>query len=737
MATLPLECIHAIVWNTCDLSTLYALLTVNRAVFKAAARRLWHNPLELIPQTHNWELAFERLAKFILSQAYPASSRFGQSTIKFPYTGMEEARSILFSYFELDRPAHTAAPAQTMLDYLSFIRAFADSPVLTSLGFKSGPPAKVLRNKMEIDYMEGLCYYQNEVIWAVCRSPHRLQQLTTLQIPLWRWNILNQYIGAVPQMKHLRHIVFDARIADHAGMTDEAGGDELLHWVLIFVETFVRHHGDRQLQRLDFLGGPYEPDDSEMTLELLSLVKEAVPFCSAPSSLGMLNWEDCLQNLEELDLGHVRSICLNSDMPLDGTLYDKVHACFLTLLRRCSSLEVLQGEVNREGLFNQSGVEHLADLNLQRTMMPNLRTVDITYPNGDFNSAVRYIMQTFGASLQVLNIRGALGEDRRPKTGGIIINTDPSVGLPQAKRILIDKGSAALVFHPQSLGLMPNLEILELSPERDVWYAHEDSLRASMDRIDKDEDISSMKDYQHLWSWDWSCPRLRNLRLGGEFAAGFHFKWLACCPHLQELLLFLEPRNYGLDGYRVEWFTHGEVQGSSGNILSEQPSSPSSPSSAVLEQAQETKKGEPFVLSDLRTITLEGRWHLSDSACDQLLDSIAPRLVQLILSDCKTHPSIQRLVHHGEKHPYLRRISVVDPSFYDEQALLAAGLDTAETDFEFPEELGSDLGDIYSLPSKAESTELSSGAHDLRETYCVYEINYDLYRYAPPDATRH
>ncbi|KAG0017504.1 hypothetical protein BGZ81_010711, partial [Podila clonocystis] len=57
--TLPMELILAIVWRVPDLPTLHSLLTVNRAVFEMAARRLYFAPLDMVVQANDWTQAFE------------------------------------------------------------------------------------------------------------------------------------------------------------------------------------------------------------------------------------------------------------------------------------------------------------------------------------------------------------------------------------------------------------------------------------------------------------------------------------------------------------------------------------------------------------------------------------------------------------------------------------------------------------------------------------------------------
>ncbi|KAG0264227.1 hypothetical protein DFQ27_001346 [Actinomortierella ambigua] len=745
MPRLPLECIEAIVWHTCDLPTLRSLLTVNHAVFRVAARRLWHNPLETVAQTSDWGLSFERLAKTIFYHFSPAAL---PPPPRLPITFPNQARNILTGYFALDQPTNTAATAalkQPTLDYFSMIRALVDSPVVLSLALKSGPPAEALSLNLDVGYPAACCYYHDEVIWTICRDHRRMQRLTMLQIPLWRWNV-DRYINAIPQMKQLRHVVFDARYAINGEVDDDSVANEFIQRALGFIREFVRHHGDRQLHQVEFLTGQYESSNQEEFQTLVGLLKDLIPCCRAPSILGPFNWNDCLQNLAVLDLGHVRSIAVNKRLALS--------------------------EANARGTD---------------TSLLALLVVDLKYPDGDLSDAVCTILRAFGASLQSVVVQGASQGDMynvyRGGRPGVVISTN-FVGLPQLKKLCIDtmdqlefspqafhhcpllqslsltdrsyarstwitrqdtwampmlrelvlQGSVAMTFNPLSLSSMPNLETLDLASEREWGYFFGCTFDSMEYREEEDDEAMPGRARPRVmrgWTWDWPCPQLTVLRLRGEFAARIRFKWLACCPRLQELQVYLGLRHHhSVDLDDEQYPPLEEEECNSGIIVEEQDLSVSSLSSPSASSVQE-QVSRSFVLPDLRSVRLDGRWHLSDRACDQLLHGVAPRLVELILYYCSTRPSIERLVKHGERHPYLRQVSLADFTFHQQEELLTAGLTNAEFGFDSPGEVGP-LSDIFSLPSKAESAVQSPLGHDARDSFCCYDINFDTYRYRPP-----
>ncbi|KAF9279245.1 hypothetical protein BGZ68_008051 [Mortierella alpina] len=725
--SLPMELIHAIVWRVPDLPTLHSLLTVNRAVFEMAARRLYFAPLDMVVQANNWIQAFEKLARAILESSLRASDSFNSisalppaPTPSFPTVRRDQLEKDLIHVYSIDVPATQAY--QPMLDYFAHMREFAEPPaVLDSIENEIWkdrflPIDFPLPRRREYNYNT----HHVELFWALTKD--RLQQLRRIQIPAWK-GAIERYVDAIPHMTQLCSIAFDML----EGPVEEGG--ELVDVVYgragDFIRRFVQYHGPKHsLRQVNLLVNRSDVSDREQQRlaeraikDLLLPSQHLVP----PLMVQRFNWEECIQNLDQLDLSHVRSISMERGMSwaqLQSRWPDKTLG---SILEQCPSLEALRYsplsdeeasswitclERLRENTFDRLRFHHLA----------NLKVLDLACPSHLTTNMIHSVFNAFGHLLEVfilsfirrqddnVTMGGPDAPGLQPRVGGLPrlkklkigcklqLDLDPNAlshcpvldtlmiadggrsypgGGPPAPeygrrqevwhmpllRVLELSGAFARKFHPQSLTTMTRLEQLELTGTLPSTPWLPDVVAPEQESLYDNE--------EHLphapdWTWDWHLPNLKVLKLDGEFAMALDFRFLRFVPALEVADLVI-----GAEHPRLLSF-ESLLPPAEENIASKRNGDTTTTTTVAV----------AAVAPHLHTVRFLGPWvTLDEGAFHRFAMEACPRLIHLVILENQRGLGKPGLVRLGVKHPYLRVIRDCTPFTLDDANQLANSLE--------------------------------------------------------------
>ncbi|KAF9290154.1 hypothetical protein BGZ88_007461 [Linnemannia elongata] len=727
--TLPLELIHAIVWRVPDLPTLHSLLTVNRAVFEMAARRLYFAPLDMVVQANNWIQAFEKLARAIIESSLHTSSSFYSisslpPTPSFTVAHRDQLQKHFIHVYGIDVP--TAQGYQPMLDYFAYMREFAEPPaVLDSI------ENEIWKDRfLPINFLLPRGWENNyntphvELFWTLTKD--RLHQLRRIQIPTWK-GALERYVDAIPHMTQLCSIAFDMLECP----LQEGGElvDVVYDRAVDFVRRFVQYHSPNKhsLRHVNFLVNWSDVSDREQQRlaerairDLLSPSHGLVP----PLMIQRLNWEECLQNLNRLDLSHVRSISMERGMSwaqLQSRWPDKTLG---SILEQCPSLEAFRYStlIDEEAASLITWLERIQESTFDRLRfhrLANLKVLELACPSHLITDMVHSVFNAFGHSLEVFIMGSVWRRDDNitMSRSNTTVLLQPRVdGLPHLKKLKIGC-MYPLELDPCALSHCPVLDILmigdggrsypgsgPLTPEyvrrQEAWnmpllrvldldgaFARKFRPQSltTMTRLEQldltgilpyspwlpdvvtPEKVPPYVNEEHLppyaadWTWDWHLPNLKTLNLNGEFAMALDFRFLRFVPALEDMDLKIGAEHPRL--LSIESLLPPAEENIANNSNSDTTTTTATTMAAT-------------VAPHLHKVRFLGPWvTLDEDTFHRFAIEVIPRLIHLsILKNQRglTKPGLVRL---GLKHPYLRYIRDWSPFTLDDATQLASNLE--------------------------------------------------------------
>ncbi|KAG0037763.1 hypothetical protein BGZ82_001898 [Podila clonocystis] len=784
-----MELIHAIVWRVPGLPTLHSLLTVNRAVFEMAARRLYFAPLDMVVQANDWTQAFEKLARAIVESALRTSSASLYSisslppTPSFPVAHRDQLQKDLIHMYGIDVP--TTQAYQPMFDYFAHMREFAEPPaVLNSLEDEIWkrrflPDYFCLPRRWEYNYNTS----HVELFWALTKD--RLHQLHRIQIPAWK-GAIERYVDAIPHMTRICSIAFDML----EGPLQEGGE---LGWLMSsMIEPLILEQ-----QKLA------EHAIKELLLPSQSLVP--------PLMIQRFNWEECLQNLDQLDLGHVRSISMERGMSWAQLQSRWPNKRLGSILEQCPSLEAfryatLSDDEAASWIVWLECIQESTSDRLRFHHLANLKVLELACPSHLITNMLHSVISAFGHSLEVFIMDSVWRRDDNIAMGG----PDTTVlqsrvdGLPRLKKLKISC-AYQLELDPRALSHCPVLDTLmiadgwrsypgvgPLAPEygrrQEVWHMpllrvldltgafarkfHPQSL-TTMTRLERldltgmlpstpwlpdvvaPEKVPPYVNEEHLpphaadWTWDWHLPNLKVLRLKGEFAMALDFRFLRFVPVLEDMDLMIGAEHPHLLSIESLLLPVEE------NIANNSNSDKTITTATTMAEA---------AAPNIHKIRFLGPWvTLDEGAFLRFATEATPRLIHLTILENQRGLTKPGLVGLGLKHPYLRLIRDDKPFTLEDVTQLANSLEmemqrapSGDGGADGEEEGGEGEGeeeeaaapivdrrlwwhhgfDGPSLPSKAESAAGSRYGHHDRDSFCVFSFDQESYRFIPGSANQ-
>lgn len=726
--SLPMELIHAIVWRVPDLPTLHSLVTVNRAVFEMAARRLYFAPLDMVVQTNNWIQAFEKLARAILESSLRTSSSFYSisslpPTPSFPIAHRDQLQKDLIHVYSIDVP--TTQAYQPMFDYFAHMREFAEPPaVLDSIENEIWkkrflPSYFPLRRRWEHNYNTR----HVELFWALTKD--HLHQLRRIQIPAWK-GAIERYVDAIPHMTQLCSIAFDML----EGPLEEGGElvDVVYGRAVDFVRRFVQYHSPNKhsLRHVNLLVNWSDVSDREQQRLAERAIKDLLlPSHSLvpPLMVQRLNWEECLQNLDRLDLSHVRSISMERGMSwaqLQSRWPDKILG---SILEQCPSLEAFRYSTlsDEEAASWITCLEQLQESTFDRLRfhhLANLKVLELACPSHFITDMIHSVFNAFGHLLEVFIMRSVWRRDDNITMGSPDTTVlQPHVdGLPHLKKLKIGCTSQ-IDLDPRALSHCPVLDTLMIAdvgrsypgggppaPEygrrQEVWHMpllrvldlsgafarkfHPQSLTTMtrLERLDLTgilpstpwlpdvvarEQVPLYVNEEHLpphapdWTWDWHLPNLKVLNLNGEFAMALDFRFLRFVPALEDADLMIGAEHPRL--LSIESLLPPVEE----NIASNRNGDTTTTTATTMAVA---------AAPHLHKVRFLGPWiTLDEGAFHHFVTEACPRLIHLTILENQRGLTKPGLVRLGLKHPYLRVIRDGTPFTLDDATQLANSLE--------------------------------------------------------------
>ncbi|KAF9335540.1 hypothetical protein BGZ91_010456 [Linnemannia elongata] len=557
-----------------------------------------------------------------------------------------------------------------------------------------------------------------ELFWTLTKN--RLHQLHRIQIPAWK-GAIERYVDAIPHMTRLCSIAFDML----EGPLQEGGElvDVVYDRAVDFVRRFVRYHSlnKHSLRHVNFLVNRSDVSDREQQ----RLAERAIRDLLLPSQghvpplmIQRLNWEECLQNLDRLDLSHVRSISMERGMSwtqLQSRWPDKT---LRSILEQCPSLEAFRYStlIDEEAASLITWLKRIQESTFDRLRfhhLANLKVLELACPSHLITDMVHSVFNAFGHSLEVF-IMGSVWrrDDNITMSRSNTTVLQPRVdGLPHLKKLKIGC-KYPLELDPCALSLCPVLDILmigdgrrsypgsdPLTPEygrrQEVWnmpllrvldlagaFARKFRPQSltTMTRLEQldlkgilpsspwlpdvvtPEKVPPYVNEQHLppyaadWTWDWHLPNLKALNLNGEFAMALDFRFLRFVPALEDMEL--------------------KIGAEHPRLLSIESLLPPAEENIANNRNSDTTTMAATVAPHLHKVRFLGPWvTLDEDAFHRFAIEVIPRLIHLSILENQRGLTKPGLVRLGLKHPYLRYIRDWSPFTLDDATQLASNLE--------------------------------------------------------------
>ncbi|KAG0202566.1 hypothetical protein BGX28_004937 [Mortierella sp. GBA30] len=513
------SCSPPVIDHVADVPTLFALLTVSKAVFEHAVKRLYGT---YFLRTFS-KPALEKCIALVL-------------WLSPDQDGMLQA---LRKELKVDYPRKR----EPYVDYLSYIRDVTfNIPYFCrwSVSVSSHTPI-VLQGSNLTRLIAKAIYF------------HRLPEIDAIRLEgSDDYRRISKHVKALSSLKR---IVIDPSNHDDWAATHD------------FIKQFIGCHGDagRSLS-LEFES---QPPLSQLLLKTLSLLD---PPSQSPTTIWDNNFAHCAAHYTKMDLSQIKSANLShSDFVDHSNLWAKV-------LSRCRQLERLHLYQGGSGQTFDWAVRACRAGMLR---VP-LKELDLIVDDYCLHRTLNDILEAFGSTLEKVRVATLRLWDEGPPNNLHLFQPRIASGLylPKLRELEAETRYPYLItFNPTRMPYIPQLEVLKLGRsdlEHDeegatafdsklllmipfkVWPICEfpklrelqlssraaaefnplcfqhmpclESLQISLDLLPWEEHWPA-----HLWTWDWHMDSLKTLKLSGWSASSFRFRGLRYMPILESL----------------------------------------------------------------------------------------------------------------------------------------------------------------------------------------------------------